>query len=63
MLSRYLVGDSLTWVDLLLAETATIAQKFPQVYDGFPEVKAHAEKIRSIPELKKWLETRPDTIF
>ncbi|KAK6046491.1 hypothetical protein COOONC_16005 [Cooperia oncophora] len=37
----YLVGDSLTWVDLLLAETATIAQKFPQVYDGFPEVLFH----------------------
>ncbi|KAK6008963.1 glutathione S-transferase protein [Ostertagia ostertagi] len=61
--SGYLVGDSLTWADLLLAETATNAQKFPNIYDGFPEVKAHSEKIRSIPELKKWIETRPETIF
>ncbi|KAK5965484.1 Glutathione S-transferase [Trichostrongylus colubriformis] len=61
--SGYLVGDSLTWADLLLAETATHAEKFPNIYDGFPEVKAHAEKIRSIPALKKWIETRPKTIF
>ncbi|KAK6026174.1 glutathione S-transferase protein [Ostertagia ostertagi] len=57
--SGYLVGDSLTWVDLLVAESATFTDKFPTLYDGFSEVKAHAEKIRSIPELKKWIETRP----
>ncbi|PIO71457.1 glutathione S-transferase protein [Teladorsagia circumcincta] len=61
--SGYLVGDSLTWVDLLVAEIATWAKKFPTLYDSFPEVKAHAEKIRSIPALKKWIETRPDTIL
>ncbi|PIO71454.1 glutathione S-transferase protein [Teladorsagia circumcincta] len=59
----YLVGDSLTWADLLLAETATNAQKFPNICDGFPEVKAHSEKVRSIPGLKKWIETRPETDF
>nr|CDJ94827.1 Glutathione S-transferase domain containing protein [Haemonchus contortus] len=61
--SGYLVGDSLTWADLYLAETATWNKKFPNLYDGFPEVKAHVEKIRSIPELKKYIENRPDTIF
>ncbi|KAK5968622.1 GST C-terminal domain-containing protein [Trichostrongylus colubriformis] len=32
-------------------------------YDKGDVVKAHSEKIRSIPELKKWIETRPDTPF
>ncbi|KAL6736815.1 hypothetical protein Aduo_007122 [Ancylostoma duodenale] len=62
--SGYLVGDSLTFADLYLAETsAEFAKDFPSTYDGFPEVKAHAEKIRSIPALKKWIETRPVTKF
>ncbi|KIH46090.1 hypothetical protein ANCDUO_23859, partial [Ancylostoma duodenale] len=58
----YLVGDSLTFADLYLAETSSeSAKKFP--YDGFPEVKAHAEKVRSNPALKKWIATRPVTAF
>nr|CDJ94821.1 Glutathione S-transferase domain containing protein [Haemonchus contortus] len=61
--SGYLVGDSLTWPDLYLAGVAEWATKIPTLYDGFPELKAHSEKIRSIPELKKWIETRPDTPF
>ncbi|KAL6736883.1 hypothetical protein Aduo_007185 [Ancylostoma duodenale] len=62
--SGYLVGDSLTYADLYLAESsAEFAKKFPSTYDGFPEVKAHAEKVRSNPALKKWIETRPVTKF
>ncbi|KAK6029904.1 hypothetical protein OSTOST_03981, partial [Ostertagia ostertagi] len=59
----YLVGDSLTWVDLLVSDIATWSKKYPTLYDGFPEMKAHAEKIRSIPALKKWISSRPDTYF
>ncbi|VDO85500.1 unnamed protein product [Heligmosomoides polygyrus] len=61
--SGYLVGDSLTWADLVLAEMAEVAKKVPTLYDGFPEAKAHSEKIRSIPALAKWLQTRPETKF
>ncbi|RCN48919.1 glutathione S-transferase protein [Ancylostoma caninum] len=62
--SGYLVGDSLTFADLYLAETsAEFAKKFPTIYDGFPEVEAHAEKVRSNPALKKWIEIRPETKF
>ncbi|VDP22435.1 unnamed protein product [Heligmosomoides polygyrus] len=57
----YLVGDSPTWADLYLAEFAELANKVPSLYDGFPEVKEHSEKVRSIPTLKKWLGTRPQT--
>ncbi|KAK6024026.1 hypothetical protein OSTOST_10173, partial [Ostertagia ostertagi] len=35
--SGYLVGDSLTWADLYLAEMAEFSKKVPQLYDGFPE--------------------------
>ncbi|RCN48922.1 glutathione S-transferase protein [Ancylostoma caninum] len=62
--SGYLVGNSLTYADLYLAESsAEFAKKIPSIYDGFPEVKAHAQKVRSNPALKKWLETRPETSF
>ncbi|PIO71455.1 glutathione S-transferase protein, partial [Teladorsagia circumcincta] len=61
--SGYLVGDSLTWVDLLVADIATWFKKYPTLYDGFPEMKAHAEKVRSNPTLKKWISSRPDTYF
>ncbi|VDO19014.1 unnamed protein product [Heligmosomoides polygyrus] len=61
--SGFLVGDSLTWADLYVAGLTDLASIAPTLYDGFPELKAHSEKVRSIPELKKWLETRPQTKF
>ncbi|CAJ0605672.1 unnamed protein product [Cylicocyclus nassatus] len=63
--SGFLVGDSVTWVDLLISEfCATMVQSFiPEFLNGFPEVKAHMEKIQAIPNLKKWIETRPKTKF
>ncbi|VDL66232.1 unnamed protein product, partial [Nippostrongylus brasiliensis] len=59
--SGFLVGDSVTWADLLVAEFAELTTRIPNFYDGFSEVKAHADKIRSIPTLKKWIESRPRT--
>ncbi|KHJ90796.1 glutathione S-transferase protein [Oesophagostomum dentatum] len=62
--SGFLVGDKVTWVDLLISEhMADMSARIPEFLDGFPEVKAHMEKVRSIPALKKWIETRPDTPF
>ncbi|XGW09001.1 hypothetical protein V3C99_011369 [Haemonchus contortus] len=61
--SGFLVGDSLTFADLWVADIATWSKKYPSLYDGFPEMKAHAEKIRSIPAVKKWIAIRPDTYF
>ncbi|CAJ0605669.1 unnamed protein product [Cylicocyclus nassatus] len=58
--SEFLVGDSVTWVDLLIAEHCSdIQSKVPEYLTRFPEVKVHMEKVRSIPKLKKWIETRP----
>ncbi|KHJ90471.1 glutathione S-transferase protein [Oesophagostomum dentatum] len=62
--SGYLVGDSLTFADLYLAECSSeFAKKIPETYDGFSKVKAHADLVRSIPALQKWLEIRPQTSF
>ncbi|EPB80170.1 glutathione S-transferase protein [Ancylostoma ceylanicum] len=62
--SGYLVGESLTWADLYLAEhVAVYGEWFPEMLDGFPEIKSHAEKVRSNPALKNWIETRPKTKF
>ncbi|KAL6736813.1 hypothetical protein Aduo_007120 [Ancylostoma duodenale] len=62
--SGFLVSDSLTWADLLVAEhVSDIKDKVPEYLDGFPEVKAHMEKVQSNPKLKKWLESRPVTSF
>ncbi|VDL78720.1 unnamed protein product [Nippostrongylus brasiliensis] len=61
--SGFLVGDSLAWADLYLAEAAEIGQNVPEFYEGFPEIKAHSDNIRTIPVLRKWLETRPKTAF
>ena len=62
--SGYLVGNGLTWVDLLLAENVSnLAGKAPESLDDFPEILAHLDKIHSIPAIKHWRETRPKTPF
>ncbi|KAL6736816.1 hypothetical protein Aduo_007123 [Ancylostoma duodenale] len=62
--SGFLVGDSVTWVDLLIAEhVSSMLSKVPDYLEGFPEVKAHMEKVQSIPKVKKWIESRPKTDF
>ncbi|CAJ0606960.1 unnamed protein product [Cylicocyclus nassatus] len=62
--SGFLVGDSLTWADLYLAEhVAVFGEQFPEMLEGYPEIKAHSERIHSHPLLKNWIETRPKTKF
>ncbi|GMT07376.1 hypothetical protein PENTCL1PPCAC_29550, partial [Pristionchus entomophagus] len=62
--SGHFVGASLTWVDLLIAEHASILLKqFPGFLDRYPTVLAIVDAILSTPKLKEWLEKRPDTAF
>ncbi|CAI5443309.1 unnamed protein product [Caenorhabditis angaria] len=62
--SGYLVGDSLTFVDLYLAQhTSDLLAADSSLFDKFPEFKAHQQKVHSNANLKKWLETRPQTPF
>ncbi|KAK6046490.1 hypothetical protein COOONC_16004 [Cooperia oncophora] len=60
----YLVGDKISWVDVLIAEhMADMCRMVPGFLDGFPEVQAHMKKIQENPKIKKWIETRPQTAF
>ncbi|CAI2332168.1 unnamed protein product [Caenorhabditis sp. 36 PRJEB53466] len=69
--SGFLVGDSLTWVDLVVAQQTSdvLATKNSllggraELLDEFPELKEHQKKIHSIPRIAKWLQIRPVTPF
>ncbi|KAJ1369196.1 hypothetical protein KIN20_030603 [Parelaphostrongylus tenuis] len=54
----------MTWVDVFIAEhVSDMYAKVPEFLDGFPEVKAHMEKVQSNPKIKKWIDSRPKTNF
>ncbi|GMS83313.1 hypothetical protein PENTCL1PPCAC_5488, partial [Pristionchus entomophagus] len=60
--SGFLVGSSVTWVDLLIAEQVLqITTAESGFLDGFPEALKHQKKIHDIPQIKKWIERRPET--
>ncbi|KAF8355332.1 hypothetical protein PRIPAC_96955 [Pristionchus pacificus] len=60
----YFVGDSLTWVDLLIADTlTTLLGCMPGHLDGFPTVLNTVNNINAIPELKKWIKKRADSTY
>ncbi|CAI4232751.1 unnamed protein product [Auanema sp. JU1783] len=61
--SGFFVGDSLTWVDILIASGYSLLSAHTSIATDYPTVKAHAEKINSIPQIKAWIESRPDTPF
>ncbi|KAF8373148.1 hypothetical protein PRIPAC_79577 [Pristionchus pacificus] len=60
----HFVGSALTWVDLLIADHASVLTKhIPGFLDGFPAVLDTVRKIESTPKLKEWIEKRPETAF
>ncbi|VDO96001.1 unnamed protein product [Heligmosomoides polygyrus] len=62
--SGFLVGDKISWVDLLIADhVADMTNRVPEFVEGFPEVKTHVERIEQTPRIKKWIETRPASAF
>ncbi|CAI5441896.1 unnamed protein product [Caenorhabditis angaria] len=62
--SGFLVGDSVTFADLVVADNLVTLQKngfFTS--DEYPKLVEHQSKIQNLPKLKEWIETRPDTQF
>ncbi|EGT49937.1 CBN-GST-38 protein [Caenorhabditis brenneri] len=57
----FLVGDSLTWIDLLVAQhSADLLGREPaDLFDSVPEMREHSKRIQEIPQIKKWIESRP----
>ncbi|CAI5441900.1 unnamed protein product [Caenorhabditis angaria] len=62
--SGFLVGDSVTFADLVVADNLVTLEK-----NGFVSNEEHLKivefkaKIQNLPKLKEWIETRPDTPF
>ncbi len=60
--SGYFVGSGLTWTDLYFTTILDyIGDKKATLLESFPAIKAHDEKIRNLPNIAKWIETRPKT--
>ncbi|CAJ0581749.1 unnamed protein product, partial [Mesorhabditis spiculigera] len=62
--SGFLVGSKVSWVDVSLASHfETFLSFVPNYLEKYPEVAAYVKKVHEIPELKKWIETRPENPF
>ncbi|KAE9554223.1 hypothetical protein FO519_002587 [Halicephalobus sp. NKZ332] len=60
--SAYFADSGLTWVDFFVAEyTDTAAKLFPSLGSKYPDLIQHSSRIHSIPQLQKYLDTRPET--
>uniref|UniRef100_A0A914DQ71 glutathione transferase n=1 Tax=Acrobeloides nanus TaxID=290746 RepID=A0A914DQ71_9BILA len=60
--SGYLVGETLTWVDFHLADFTDkcITCGKEDIFENFPKLVAHRDKILSLPNLQEYLKSRPD---
>uniref|UniRef100_A0A8R1ERI2 glutathione transferase n=1 Tax=Caenorhabditis japonica TaxID=281687 RepID=A0A8R1ERI2_CAEJA len=62
--SGFLVGDSLSWVDLLLAQhVQCVLEKDLAVIEEFGKVLAHRKKVQNLERIKQWIAKRPDYPF
>ncbi|GMR51938.1 hypothetical protein PMAYCL1PPCAC_22133 [Pristionchus mayeri] len=58
----FLVGCSLTWVDLLIADHMDVIEgMIPGFFNDFPGMIELKTTVTAIPKLREWLEKRPQT--
>ncbi|CAJ0571818.1 unnamed protein product, partial [Mesorhabditis spiculigera] len=61
--SGFLVGDSLTYADLLLLSHVLIFRNWvPELTDGWPRIAEHTDKLKSMPKMAEYLASRPHSI-
>ncbi|ODM93210.1 Glutathione S-transferase [Orchesella cincta] len=62
---KYLVGDSITWVDFLFAHMTQMFTLTSEtdVLANYPGLKEHQQQILQIPEIKAWIAKRPETPY
>merc|ERR1719158_2146978 len=61
---QYFVGNNLSWADLHLHAFAHIVRKNnAQLLDGCPKIRNLMERIEELPNISKWLQSRPETDF
>ncbi|XP_065938105.1 glutathione S-transferase 1 isoform X2 [Magallana gigas] len=62
--SGYMVGDGLTLGDLAVYDVMEIhTRDYPDLIKNFPQLQTHRQKVASIPNVKRYLENRPVTLF
>uniref|UniRef100_A0A915AJW2 glutathione transferase n=1 Tax=Parascaris univalens TaxID=6257 RepID=A0A915AJW2_PARUN len=60
--SGYLVGDSVTWADIVISDSlATWETLVPDLLGNYPVLKKFVEHVRDLPNIKKWIAERPET--
>ncbi|CAL8128189.1 unnamed protein product [Orchesella dallaii] len=62
---KFLVGNSITWIDFLLAQMAQNFSNYLEtdVIANYPTIKGHQQQIFEIPEIKAWIAKRPVTQY
>jgi len=60
----YLVGKSFTWADLAhLDFLSNYVDQYPEILKNAPLMKSLLERLANVPNVKKWIGTRPKTPF
>nr|XP_058952799.1 glutathione S-transferase 1-like [Pocillopora verrucosa] len=61
----FFVGDKLTYADIIFFDLMNLLEKgeptAPKALEKFPLLAAHHKRVLDVPEIKKWVETRPKT--
>ncbi|KAI1711874.1 glutathione S-transferase 1 [Ditylenchus destructor] len=58
--SGFAVKSGLTWVDFVLAEVITTFNGLdPELAKKYPDLAKYVEKVHSVPQIKKYVESRP----
>lgn len=59
-----LVGSGLTWADIYLCHFSTYFEDFCmcKFINDYPAIEGLIERFYNLPQVKKWMETRPATI-
>ncbi|XP_071830065.1 probable glutathione S-transferase 5 [Apostichopus japonicus] len=65
--NNFFVGEKISMADFYVFAfiDGTVRTHYPSNYDpkDFPKLAAHMERMKKIPQVKDWLETRPDTPY
>ena len=55
-------GRSVSWVDFMIAEGLyTFHCMEPKIFENYPELIEHLNRVHSLPEIKEYVEARPKT--
>ena len=59
---QFMVGNAFSWADLHLYDYIS---ELPDkaVLDGFPKIKNLSERVGNLPNIKAWMESRPETFM